>query len=69
MSVRNYSYSLCNTLEEHSSQDDFSHKNNAKNVSKSNINNNNTHTALVPILHSEARNFCGHSVIDLPLTP
>lgn len=58
-SVRNCSYSPCHSPEECSSQDDFSHKNNAKNVSKSNTNNN-IHTALVPILSSQARSFCGH---------
>jgi len=71
--VRNYSYLLCKSPEERSSQDYFSHKNNAKNVSKSKTSSN-THTALVPILHSEAQRFCGHrnvfvKLFDLPLTP
>jgi len=57
-SVTNCSYSPCNSPEERSSQDDFSHKNNAKNVSKGNTNN--IHAALVPILSSQARSFCGH---------
>jgi hypothetical protein len=40
MLVHNYSYVLCNSPEEHSSQD-FSHKNNVKNVSKIKTKNNN----------------------------
>ena len=58
-SVRNYSYLLCNSPEECSSQDCFSHKNNAKNISNGKIRNN-THTALVPILRSEACSSDGH---------
>jgi hypothetical protein len=50
---------LCNSPEERSSQDDFSHKNNAKNVSSSKTKNY-THSALVPILHSEACSSYGH---------
>jgi hypothetical protein len=58
-SVRYYSYLLCNSPKECSSQDYFGHKNNAKNVSKGKIRNN-THTALIPILRSEACSSQGH---------
>jgi hypothetical protein len=46
--VRNYGYLLCNSPEERSSQDYFSHNNNAKNVSKRKTNDS-IHAALVPI--------------------